>query len=1088
MPKRTDIKKILIIGSGPIVIGQACEFDYSGVQALKVLRAEGFELVLVNNNPATIMTDPEFADHTYIEPLTPDFVERVIAKEKPDSLLPTLGGQTALNLALKLAKDGTLKKHGVRMLGVSPEAIEMAEDRLLFKQAMDEIGLKSAESVYVKSIEEGLEAAKQINYPVIIRPSFTLGGSGGAVAPDEAALKALLRRALDESPVHQVLLERSLLGWKEFELEVIRDHKDNCVIVCSIENVDAMGVHTGDSITVAPAQTLTDPLYQKLRDASFAILRKIGVDTGGSNVQFSVDPKTDEIVIIEMNPRVSRSSALASKATGYPIAKVAALLAVGYTLDEITNDITLKTKAAFEPALDYIVVKAPRFTFEKFQGADDFLTTQMKSVGEAMAIGRTFPEALQKALRSLETGRDGIGYDGKDRWRFPLLGEAAREATLREIRERLEKPHSNRIFTLRAAIEAGMSTAEIYRHSAVDPWFLEGIREIVNGRWALLDEARTGTLSAETIRNAKRLGFSDAQIGWILDLDADEVREYRKSLGILPVFRRVDTCAGEFEAHTPYLYSTYEESDESRPTKKKKIIILGAGPNRIGQGLEFDYCSVQACYAFKEEGFETIMVNCNPETVSTDYDTADRLYFEPLTLESVLDIIDNEKPFGVVLQFGGQTPLKLAKALHDRNVPILGTPFESIHAAEDRDEFKALMTRLKINYPISKPAVSLKELPRVARELGFPVMIRPSYVLGGRAMEIFYSDLQLDEAIPRLKGTIADGPLMVDSFLEDALEVDVDGICDGKSVYIGALMEHIEEAGVHSGDSISVLPPFSLASDMAKEIEKDSAAIAKALEVKGHFNIQFAVKGDTVYCLEVNPRASRSVPFVGKSTGVPLAKLATRILAGHMLKEYTLRDYQHLPYFTVKMPVFPFKKFPEVDALLGPEMKSTGEGMGSSRDFPQALAKALLSSRASLPTGGQAFVSVKNKDKRQMLLIARKLVDLGFKLVATEGTAQALKKGGLAVRRISKVSEGSPNIVDMAQRGEISLIINTPSGGPARRDSAAIRRAAVTHSILYFTTMAGAQFSVQAIEAWKEGKFEVESLKRLYELPEEERE
>ena len=1066
MPKRADIRKILLIGSGPIVIGQACEFDYSGTQACKALREEGFEVVLVNSNPATIMTDPEMADRTYVEPLTPEVLERIIAAERPDALLPTLGGQTGLNLAVALAERGILERFGVELIGAKLEAIRKAEDRELFKAAMQRIGLELPRSGYARSIEQARDVVRDVGYPAIIRPSFTLGGTGGSVAWNPDELEGAIRWGLQQSPVGQVLVEESVIGWKEFELEVMRDLRDNVVIVCSIENFDPMGVHTGDSITVAPAQTLTDKEYQLMRDAALAIIREIGVETGGSNIQFAVNPADGRLVVIEMNPRVSRSSALASKATGFPIAKIAAKLAAGYTLDELRNDITRETPASFEPTIDYCVVKVPRWAFEKFPEADQTLTTQMKSVGEVMAIGRTFKEALQKAVRSLEQDRSGLGLD-----RPPPDLEA--------LRDRLRVPNADRLLYLAEAMRRGLGREEIAGLTRIDPWFLAQLEELV----AFEEAFRAGvTLSRDTLRHAKRLGFSDRRLAELAGRSEAEIRQARTAQGVRATFKVVDTCAAEFVAHTPYLYSTYEEEDEAPPTARRKVVILGSGPNRIGQGIEFDYACVHAAFALREASVEAIMVNCNPETVSTDYDTSDRLYFEPLTLEDVLNIVEKERPLGVIVQFGGQTPLKLAVPLERAGVRILGTSPDAIDRAEDRERFADLLRKLGLQQPPNGSARSADEAARIADALGYPVLVRPSYVLGGRAMEVVYEEARLREWMQEAARVSPDHPILIDKFLEDALEIDVDALCDGRDVLVGGVMEHIEKAGIHSGDSACALPPYSIGDDQVERLRAQTRALALELGVVGLLNIQFAIKSDTIYVLEVNPRASRTVPFVSKAIGLPLAKLATRVMLGVPIADLGVREVTDLPHVSVKEAVFPFVKFPGVDVILGPEMRSTGEVMGVGREFRTAYLKSQLAAGSSLPRTGKAFLSVRNRDKRAIVNIGRSLVDMGFRLVATRGTAKVLDRHGLAVDPIHKVAEGwRPNIVDLMKQGEIALVINTPEDGRARKDSYLIRRTAVMQNIPYYTTMDGAEAALEAIEAQRAGPLEVRPLQAYYE-------
>ncbi len=1043
MAKRTDIRSILIIGAGPIVIGQACEFDYSGAQACKALRAEGYRVILVNSNPATIMTDPESADATYIEPITWQMVERIIEKERPDALLPTMGGQTALNCALDLAKHGVLQKYGVEMIGASRDAIDKAEDREKFKKAMTKIGLASARSSMAHSLEEALQVQAAFGYPVVIRPSFTMGGSGGGIAYNREEFVAICERGIEASPTQELLIEESLIGWKEFEMEVVRDKADNCIIVCSIENLDPMGVHTGDSITVAPAQTLTDREYQVMRDASIAVLREIGVDTGGSNVQFAINPDDGRMVVIEMNPRVSRSSALASKATGFPIAKIAAKLAVGYTLDELRNDITGgATPASFEPTIDYVVTKVPRFAFEKFPQANDRLTTQMKSVGEVMAIGRTFQESFQKALRGLEVGVDGLNQMTTDR---------------ETIEKELGEPGPERIWYVGDAFENGFTLDEVHQLTKIDPWFLDQIKQIVDIEMEL-DDTQLATIDAARMRSLKRMGFSDRRLAFLFNVSEGEVRAARHAHGVRPVYKRVDTCAAEFSTDTAYMYSTYEEECEAEPTDRKKIIVLGGGPNRIGQGIEFDYCCVHAALALREDGFETIMVNCNPETVSTDYDTSDRLYFEPLTLEDVLEIVDKEKPVGVIVQYGGQTPLKLARDLEKNGVPIIGTSPDSIDIAEDRERFQKLLHKLKLLQPPNRTARSAPEAIKHAEAIGYPVVVRPSYVLGGRAMEIVHQQADLERYMREAVKVSNDSPVLLDRYLSDAIEVDVDCICDGKDTYVGGIMEHIEQAGVHSGDSACCLPPHSLASHLEREIRRQTVLMAKALKVVGLMNVQFAIQRDTVYVLEVNPRASRTVPFVSKATGLQLAKVAARCMAGISLATQKVGAEIIPPYFSVKEAVFPFAKFPGVDTILGPEMKSTGEVMGVGKTFGEAFVKSQLAAGVRLPSGGKAFVSVRDGDKLAAVGVARDLEDLGFTILATRGTAAVLSTHGIAVTAINKVAEGRPHVVDMIKNGEVAFIVNTVEDKrTAIRDSRSIRTSALAQRVTYYTTISGAR-------------------------------
>ncbi|MBI4684981.1 MAG: carbamoyl-phosphate synthase large subunit [Nitrospirae bacterium] len=1108
MPKRTDINKILLFGSGPIVIGQACEFDYSGTQACKALKEEGYKVVLVNSNPATIMTDPEIADSTYIEPLTADILELIIKRERPDALLPTMGGQTALNLTVELAESGVLEKYGVELIGAKLHAIKKAEDRELFKEAMEKIGLEVPKSFHIRGMKEGLDAIEHIGFPAILRPSFTLGGTGGGIAYNMEEYTELLDKGLKLSPVHQVLVEESVIGWKEFELEVMRDEKDNVVIICSIENFDPMGVHTGDSITIAPAQTLTDKEYQRMRDAAIAIIREIGVDTGGSNIQFALSPENGKMVVIEMNPRVSRSSALASKATGFPIAKIAAKLAVGLALDEIPNDITKETPASFEPTIDYVVTKVPRFAFEKFPDADPTLTTQMKSVGEVMSIGRTFKESLQKALRSLEIGSYG----------FEEMNLSAAE-----LKARLQIPNAERLWYIAQALRDGMSVDEVHERTWIDPWFLNNMKQIIEMEKRIKKVSNTPSLTLPPrgggkgggdnsefgifLKEAKEYGFSDRRIGELMGKREDEIRKLRSELGLKPVYKMVDTCAAEFAAYTPYMYSTYEKpfykgigdwglgisktnpqpltpnpyrESEANPTNRKKVVILGSGPNRIGQGIEFDYCCVHAVFALKELGYETIMVNCNPETVSTDYDTADRLYFEPLTIEDVLSIIEVEKPEGVIVQFGGQTPLKLAVPLEREGVRILGTSPDSIDRAEDRKRFKELLHRLDLKQADSDTAMSPDEAIAVAQKIGYPVMVRPSYVLGGRAMEIVYDENSLIDYMKRAVKASPEHPVLVDKYLEGAIEVDVDAISDGIDVIVGGVMEHIEEAGIHSGDSACSLPPYSLKKDIVNEIKRQTKELARDLKVIGLMNVQFAVRGNEIYILEVNPRASRTIPYVSKATGVPLAKLAAKVMLGKTLKELGLTSEIEITHVAVKEAVFPFDKFSGVDTILGPEMKSTGEVMGIDEDFGLAYAKAQLSSYNRIPTSGKIFISVKDEDKEGICDIVKRLHDMGFDVIATRGTSQHLKNKGIEVDVINKVKEGRPHIVDLIKNKEVNFIINTVSDAQAQKDSFSIRRSALQYRVPYTTTVSGARAVVNAIEMLLKKEMSIKSIQEYH--------
>ncbi len=1073
MPKRTDIEKILIIGAGPIVIGQACEFDYSGSQACKALREEGYTVVLLNSNPATIMTDPEMAHRTYVEPVTPESVERILERERPQALLPTLGGQTALNTAVEAAKLGILDKYGVELIGAKLPAIHKAEDRAQFKEAMQRIGLDLPRSGYAHSLAEAVRIVEDVGYPAILRPSFTMGGSGGGIAYNREELDRMVPWGLEQSPVGEILIEESVIGWKEYELEVMRDVADNVVIICSIENLDPMGVHTGDSITVAPAQTLTDKEYQVMRDAAMAVIREIGVDTGGSNIQFAVDPKTGRMVVIEMNPRVSRSSALASKATGFPIAKIAAKLAVGYTLDEIPNDITRETPASFEPTIDYVVTKVPRFAFEKFPKADPTLGIQMKSVGEAMSMGRTLKESLQKAVASMEQGRYGFSSPWKD-----VEGVSAEE--LRErVLPRVRVPSPERLYYLVEALRLGVTAEELHAITGIDPWFLENLRQLAAFE-AELTALAGAPLPPATLRRAKEWGFSDIRLGQLLGLTEAAVRRAREEHGVLPVYKRVDTCGAEFEAKTPYLYSCYDAECEAEPTDRRKIMILGGGPNRIGQGIEFDYCCVHGVMALREAGFETIMVNCNPETVSTDYDTADRLYFEPLTLEHVLEIVRIERPEGVIVQFGGQTPLKLARALEAAGVPIIGTSPDSIDVAEDRERFQQLLRRLGLKQPVNGIARSTEEAVAAAAAIGYPVVVRPSYVLGGRAMEIVYEEKALRTYMREAVDASPEHPVLVDQFLRDAIEVDVDAVSDGRRVVIGGVMEHIEEAGVHSGDSACSLPPYSLGPDLIEEIKRQTVAMALGLQVVGLMNVQFAVQNGTIYVLEVNPRASRTVPFVSKATGVPLAKLAARVMAGETLEALGFTREVVPRHVSVKEAVFPFVKFRGVDTLLTPEMKSTGEVMGIDDDFGKAFAKAQVAAGNRLPRSGTVFVSVRDEDKSAAAQVARRLVEEGFRVIATRGTAAFLAAESIPVTIVNKVQEGRPNVVDVIKNGQVQLLFNTTHGAKAIADSYHIRRTALEYRVPYFTTVAGARAAVSAIRRLRRSDLGVKSLQEYY--------
>jgi len=1091
MPKRTDIKKILIIGSGPIVIGQGCEFDYSGTQACKALREEGYEVVLINSNPATIMTDPETAQRTYIEPLTPEFVEKVIERERPDACLPTMGGQTALNLAVECYEGGIFTKYGVELIGAKYEAIKKAENRGQFKEAMQKIGLDLPRSGFAYSAAEALQRADEIGYPVIVRPSFTLGGFGSGICYNREELEKIAGLGIEYSMNHEVLIEESVLGWKEFELEVMRDIQDNFVVICSIENLDPMGVHTGDSITVAPSQTLTDKEYQRMRDAGRKVISEIGVETGGSNIQFAINPKDGRMVVIEMNPRVSRSSALASKATGFPIAKFAAKLAVGYTLDEIPNDITKYTPASFEPTIDYCVVKIPRFAFEKFEGVNDTLTSQMKSVGEAMAIGRTFKEALQKGMRSLEIKRFGLGGDGADKVLGTALPDKATYVSFwekaqqsdeirRGIKQRMAVPKEDRIFYLKYAYLAGFTTDEIYASSHVDPWFLEQIRQIVELEKTLLKVPSLGQLERELFKKAKEYGFSDRQLAFYFGVKESEVRTARKGNKLEPVYKLVDTCAAEFKAYTPYFYSTYEEEDETIASSKPKIMILGSGPNRIGQGIEFDYCCVHAAFALKELGFETIMVNSNPETVSTDYDTSDKLFFEPLTLEDVLNIYEREKPLGVILQLGGQTPLNLARGLVENGVKILGTSAEAIDAAEDRDLFKKLLEKIKLKQPANGMAFKEDEAKKIAAEIGYPVIIRPSYVLGGRAMEIVYDEASLAKYLARAMEVSGGQAVLIDKFLENAVEMDVDLISDGKTAVVGAIMEHVEEAGIHSGDSASVIPPFSVKPELLIEVRDKTKQIARELGVVGLMNVQYAIFQGEIYCLEVNPRASRTAPFVSKSIGVPLAKLAAKVMAGKTLEELGFATEVYPKHCSVKESVFPFVKFPGVDIILSPEMRSTGEVMGIDSDFARAFYKSQDAALSHLPQSGCVFISVNKFDKHKVVPVARKFHEMGYSIVSTDGTANVIRENGIPCEIVKKIAEGRPNITDLIKNNQVQLVVNTPSGKGPALDEAKIRSLAVSYRIPCITTISAAQAAAKGLEAVRGHGLEVKTIQEYH--------
>ncbi|MUG81621.1 carbamoyl-phosphate synthase large subunit [Commensalibacter melissae] len=1080
MPKRTDISSIMIIGAGPIVIGQACEFDYSGAQACKALKEEGYRVILLNSNPATIMTDPDMADATYIEPITPETVERIILKEKPDAILPTMGGQTALNTAISLAKSGFLEKNNVELIGAKADVIDRAEDRLKFRETMDAIGIESPRSAIAHSMEEARESLKEIGLPVVIRPSFTLGGSGGGIAYNTDEFENIISAGLDASPTSEVLIEESIVGWKEYEMEVVRDKADNCIIICSIENIDPMGIHTGDSITVAPALTLTDKEYQRMRDASIACLRAIGVDTGGSNVQFGLNPKNGRMVIIEMNPRVSRSSALASKATGFPIAKIAAKLAVGYTLDELKNDITKTTPASFEPTIDYIVVKIPRFTFEKFPGTPALLNTSMKSVGEAMAIGRSFPEALQKGLRSMEIGLTGLNP-------VTIPGDGDEDS----FRAALSQPRPNRILVTAQAIRAGISLENIHEACHFDPWFLQQLQQII----LVENQIEKNGLPSDPfeLRNIKAMGFSDKQLAELTQKSEKEIAQYRQKLNVNPIYRRIDTCAGEFASSTSYMYSTYEGGFntpicESHPTDREKIVILGGGPNRIGQGIEFDYCCVHASYALREAGYETIMVNCNPETVSTDYDTSDRLYFEPLTAEDVIALIRREQEKGVlkgcIVQYGGQTPLKLSKALEEANIPLLGTPADAIDLAEDRERFQALLQKLGLRQPSNGIAHNAEDAEIIAEKIGYPVVIRPSYVLGGRAMEIVHDrnslHRYLNEVLSSAGVDVSSGPLLIDQYLNDAIETDVDCLADGEDVYVAGVMEHIEQAGIHSGDSACSIPPYTLSPALVTELQAQTTTLAKALGIVGLMNVQYAIKNNEIFILEVNPRASRTVPFVAKATGVPIAKIGARIMAGEKLRSFSLKQRSVSGHVAVKEAVFPFARFPNIDIILGPEMRSTGEVMGIDTSFERAFAKSQLGAGVTLPLTGNVFLSVRHSDRPSLLPLGRKLTEMGFKILATRGTAETLKNAGIEAKVVNKVLEGRPHCVDAILSGEVQLIINTVQGAQATADSFDIRHSALTHNIPHYTTMAGAAAAVHAIAALREGKLDVAPLQSYF--------